>query len=125
MTKVKSQMKNGKRFLPDLARHGNISFPVVVSRGPHPFPSRTRKLSLLEPMVLRGQLRGRVGSRRDYLKSSRENSRELFHSPPNRKVAAVFDIAPLEPTPGAQSPEDCRFTRMKTVKTEAWPDVVL
>src|SRR5437588_13108107 len=43
-----------------------IAFPVVVSRGSHPFPSRTRKLSLLEPMVLRGQLRGRVGSRRDY-----------------------------------------------------------
>ena len=43
------------------------SFPVVVSRGSHPFPSRTRKLSLLEPMVLRGQLCGRVGSRRDYL----------------------------------------------------------
>jgi hypothetical protein len=40
------------------------SFPVVVSRGSHPFPSRTRKLSLLEPMVLRGQLRGRVGIRR-------------------------------------------------------------
>ena len=42
------------------------SFPVVVSRGSHPFPSRTRKLSLLEPMVLHGQLCGRVGSRRDY-----------------------------------------------------------
>src|SRR5437660_5965194 len=41
-----------------------IAFPVVVSRGSHPFPSRTRKLSLLEPMVLRGKLRGRVGSRR-------------------------------------------------------------
>src|SRR3954468_19699525 len=66
-------------FLPDLERHGNISFPVVVSRGPHPFPSRTRKLSLLEPMVLRGQLRGRVGSRRDYLeKPAREISRAFI-----------------------------------------------
>src|SRR5262249_32782169 len=41
-----------------------LSFPVIVSEGSHPFPSRTRKLSPLEPMVLRGQLRGRVGSRR-------------------------------------------------------------
>jgi hypothetical protein len=40
------------------------SFPVVLSRGSHPFPSRTRKLSLLEPMVLRWKRRGRVGSRR-------------------------------------------------------------
>ena len=42
-----------------------LSFPVILSAGSHPFPSRTRKLSLLEPMVLRGKLRGRVGSRRD------------------------------------------------------------
>ena len=28
--------------------------PVTLSEGPHPFPSRTRKLSPLEPMVLRG-----------------------------------------------------------------------
>src|SRR6266550_3216170 len=45
------------------------TFPVILSAGSHPFPSRTRKLSLLEPMVLRGKLRGRVGSRRDYFKS--------------------------------------------------------
>ena len=49
------------------------SFPVILSAGSHPFPSRTRKLSLLEPMVLRGKLRGRVGSRRDYLRSPREH----------------------------------------------------
>ncbi len=27
-------------------------FPVILSAGSHPFPSRTRKLSLLEPMIL-------------------------------------------------------------------------
>src|SRR5687768_18404727 len=51
-----------------------LSFPVILSAGSHPFPSRTRKLSLLEPMVLRGKLRGRVGSRRDYIESPRERS---------------------------------------------------
>src|SRR6476660_8732570 len=43
------------------------SFPVVIGAGSHPFPFRTRKLSLLPPMVLRGKLRGRVGHCRDYL----------------------------------------------------------
>ena len=36
-------------------------FPVAISEGSHPFPSRTRKLSPPEPMVLRGKPRGRVG----------------------------------------------------------------
>ena len=31
-----------------------IGFPVVIGAGSHPFPFRTRKLSLLPPMVLRG-----------------------------------------------------------------------
>src|SRR5262245_33402193 len=56
----------------------HIAFPVILSTGSHPFPSRTRKLSLLEPMVLRGKLRGRVGSRRDYFKSPLVNSSGLF-----------------------------------------------
>ena len=37
------------------------SMPVVIGSGSHPFPFRTRKLSLIPPMVLRGKLRGRVG----------------------------------------------------------------
>src|SRR5579863_3448219 len=37
------------------------TFPVAISEGSHPFPSRTRKLSPPEPMVLRGKPRGRVG----------------------------------------------------------------
>jgi hypothetical protein len=40
-------------------------FPVVISRRSHPIPSRTRKLSSLEPMVLLGRPSGRVGRRRD------------------------------------------------------------
>ena len=42
------------------------SLPVVTGAGSHPFPFRTRKLSLLPPMVLRGKLRGRVGRCRHY-----------------------------------------------------------
>lgn len=37
-----------------------------MSVGSHPIPSRTRKLSLSEPMVLQGQPCGRVGRRRNY-----------------------------------------------------------
>src|SRR5258708_10642157 len=48
----------------------SIGFPVVIGAGSHPFPFRTRKLSLLPPMVLRGQLRGRVGHCRDYFRLS-------------------------------------------------------
>src|SRR5436190_14525441 len=45
----------------------SFNFPVVIGEGSHPFPFRTRKLSSLPPMVLRGKLRGRVGHCRDYL----------------------------------------------------------
>ena len=43
------------------ARSQTPSFPVAIGEGSHPFPFRTRKLSLLPPMVLRAQVRGRVG----------------------------------------------------------------
>src|ERR1700690_1896660 len=39
------------------------SFLVVLPQGSHPFPSRTRKLSLAGPMILRWQRRGNVGHR--------------------------------------------------------------
>src|SRR5437868_7712604 len=42
------------------------SMPVVIGSGSHPFPFRTRKLSLIPPMVLRGKLCGRVGRCRHY-----------------------------------------------------------
>src|ERR1700747_726321 len=40
------------------------SLPVTIPRGSHPFPSRTRKLSLAGPMVLHEKLCGRLGDRR-------------------------------------------------------------
>ena len=42
-------------------------FPVVISTRLHPIPSRTRKLSSSEPMVLHGKPCGRVGRCRDFL----------------------------------------------------------
>src|SRR3989338_7830352 len=45
------------------------SLPVVIGSGFHPFPFRTRKLSLIPPMVLCGKLHGRVGRCRHYYQS--------------------------------------------------------
>ena len=44
------------------------SLPVVIGAGSHPFPFRTRKLSLLPPMVVYGKLYGRVGRCRHYFR---------------------------------------------------------
>src|SRR5437763_3476253 len=46
-------------------RYTETKFPVVIEGGSHPFPFRTRQLSLSSPMILRGQLCGKVGRRRD------------------------------------------------------------
>src|SRR6266545_4733727 len=45
--------------------------PVVIGSGSHPFPFRTRKLSLIPPMVLHGKLCGRVGRCRHYSSEAR------------------------------------------------------
>ena len=45
----------------------STGFPVAIGAESHPFPFRTRKLSLLPPMVLRAQVRGRVGHCRGYI----------------------------------------------------------
>ena len=59
-----------------------------MSVGSHPIPSRTRKLSLSEPMVLQGQPCGRVGRRRNY------------ESPPRKRRAFFFE--PKDAKPGAK-----------------------
>jgi hypothetical protein len=48
---------------------------ATIARGKRPVPSRTRKLSLSAPMVLRGPLRGRVGRRRTYFDEGRSHQR--------------------------------------------------
>src|SRR5215470_7424104 len=50
------------------------SLPVVIGSGSHPFPFRTRKLSLIPPMVLHGKLCGRVGRCRHYFEKARLES---------------------------------------------------
>src|SRR5687768_7392383 len=47
----------------------SVRFPATLSEGSHPFPSRTRKLSPLEPIILPPQGGGNVGRRRDKFKS--------------------------------------------------------
>src|SRR3989442_11365905 len=54
------------------------SLPVVIGAGSHPFPFRTRKLSLLPPMVLHGKLCGRVGRCRHYFGPDVSNHIGLF-----------------------------------------------
>ena len=41
------------------------TIPVTLAERPHPFPSRTRKLSSPAPKILRGQPFGKIGRRRD------------------------------------------------------------
>lgn len=55
-------------------------FPVALSRRPYPIPSRTRKSSSSEPMVLHGLLCGRVGRCRanDGVRAERFGPRSFF-----------------------------------------------
>jgi hypothetical protein len=60
-------------------------FPVVMAAESHPFPSRTRKLSLSAPMVLEGLPSGRVGHRRNI---SQPDSRSPLGGSCYRRVCA-------------------------------------
>ena len=48
-------------------------FPVTMPEGPHPFPSRTRKLSPPGPMILQPRGCGKVGRCRVLLKPTGVN----------------------------------------------------
>ena len=54
-------------------RQADTSFPVAIGEGSHPFPFRTRKLSLPPPMVLHAQVCGRVGRCRGLVSTERLN----------------------------------------------------
>src|SRR5271169_1056902 len=73
-------LSHSRSFARDELRNpfASFEFPVVIPRGSHPFPSRTRKLSLAGPMILHGQLCGNVGRRRDNLERPRSEDRGLF-----------------------------------------------
>src|SRR5687767_6803950 len=63
-------------------------FPVIIERGSHPFPFRTRQLSLSSPMILSGQLFGKVGRRRDkFFEKPLSNQRLFAFLPPHSHVA--------------------------------------
>src|SRR5882762_2087617 len=51
-----------------LRAEGAIELSVILPRGFHPFPSRTRKLSPAGPIVLHAKVCGRVGRRRHKIK---------------------------------------------------------
>ena len=51
--------------------------PVTLAERPHPFPSRTRKLSSPAPKILRGQPFGKIGRRRDFCVSGAESASGL------------------------------------------------
>jgi hypothetical protein len=71
-------LSSGARVSERRRRPQAASLPVVIGVGSHPFPFRTRKLSLLPPMVLHGKLCGRVGRCRHYLESPNVTRRSGF-----------------------------------------------
>ena len=46
--------------------HPDAKILVTLAERPHPFPSRTRKLSSPAPKILRGQPFGKIGRRQDF-----------------------------------------------------------
>ncbi len=62
---TQSRPSDSGNATPKIASFRNAQqFPVALSRRPYPIPSRTRKSSSSEPMVLHGSPCGRVGRRR-------------------------------------------------------------
>src|SRR5258708_38742148 len=79
---------------------------VTSATGPHPFPSRTRSLSLSAPMVLRLRDRGRVGRCQPPLRSPLGSSQAGFvawsHQPsalPELLPPAGWRLLPSPPCP--------------------------
>ena len=56
---------------------------VTLAERPHPFPSRTRKLSSPAPKILRGQPFGKIGRRQDFCVSG---GRSRFRRAPDRSI---------------------------------------
>src|SRR5262245_30156866 len=79
MTRAADEPDGADYVLRRRAVFGCPSFPVAISRRPYPIPSRTRKSSFSEPMVLHGQPCGRVGRCRVNLsKASRKLEAFVF-----------------------------------------------
>ena len=73
---------------------------MILAKGPHPFPFRTRQLSPSAPMVLRGRPRGRVGRRRGINFEPRTSSWAfLFVSKATQIGSAALPGAPASGPP--------------------------
>ena len=73
---------------PEAWRRRDTIWLVATARGPHPFPSRTRPLSLAARMVLQGRPCGRVRRRQPLLRGDRPplaagRSPRLVSTPPD------------------------------------------
>ena len=67
-----------------------LQFPVVISTRLHPIPSRTRKLSSSEPMVLHGKPCGRVGRCRDFFPDATQWQLGPPRSPASTEAGLLF-----------------------------------
>ena len=92
-------------------------WPVAMARGPHPFPSRTRSLSLAARMVLLGRPSGRVRRRRPLYRTAPDAQHErtgavLHPGGPLRRRGPGDPATPggalLAPEPGTRRPASLR-----------------
>ena len=73
-----SSLKIALTLCVSIQLRGQKVFLVAMAEGSHPFPSRTRKLSPLAPMVLPWRRGGRVGNCQVLVQSPRLTPRALF-----------------------------------------------
>ena len=108
---------------------------VTQAERPHPFPSRTRKLSSPAPKILRGQPLGKIGRRQDLCVSGGSRARPY----PSRVQRAPFPApqappvvpeghpapegAPQMAVPG-HAPQDGFAPPSGSLATEDWLDVI-
>jgi hypothetical protein len=92
-------------------------FPVILAKGPHPFPFRTRQLSPSAPMVLRGRPRGRVGRRRGINFEPRTSSWAfLFVSKATQIGSAALPGAPASGPPPSSARSGPTFGRRHSLR---------
>ena len=81
--------------------------PVTLAERPHPFPSRTRKLSSPAPKILRGQPFGKIGRRRDFCVSGHFVDPRSRRGPVGRVPAILDPMTAVEPQARATRPPLC------------------
>ena len=89
-----SSLKIALTLCVSIQLRGQKVFLVAMAEGSHPFPSRTRKLSPLAPMVLPWRRGGRVGNCQVLVQSPRLTPRALFIFP-GSTLKSKQALAPL------------------------------